>query len=684
MTGLEVDGGDRVIQYATTGGGRNITQTWGDDKVVLDYNPSADNPSPSLFDRFGRIKTMVYKRPIDTANPMTPSYSYGHDANGNRTRMEVTQVGHDDERDYLYGYDRLNRLVFAERGQYSPVNGGRIVNGGAGRAWNLDLLGNWSGSFGSGDDKSVIDYTTRHGSEPGYTFTGDTQVDDDIEAFTHHDTDETNKITQHSFDDDGDTGTASVDTDFYHDAAGNLVFDGEKFFKYDAWNRVAAVHDNNGVPPLSVDTLGNLSGTVGDPIATYDYDALGRRIRKFIAAQTDPPTPEKTYCFYYDGHRVIEHHEAVATNGTKLLKQFVYGLNYIDEPVAYYENDGTGNPTTTPHFILRDANYDVVAITNDQGDLVQQMTLDPYGNYLYIEDRNGNPYNGIDADVSALLIPLGRNALWYDPETGLYYNRARYYDPELGRFRQRDPSDTALGVARTLASNASRISVPARLSANAQYTDSSNFYNYLNSNPSIVVDPAGLYIYVSPTANGNNPFRHKFGPRAGQYASREEFKAQRERARARPGRERTLLPMRPLTDVMMNAAVNKFATYGYDEYMDRAELVAYFGKATSLCRVLQILDQEDKLPCSGTAFTAWETAGGIQKPDGTKTRERLIETYNVNLVSHKGACYATAYHFEQQRFLLWDLFWNPHGVAVIDIKLGKCPINTRTKNCKCS
>ena len=63
-----------------------------------------------------------------------------------------------------------------------------------------------------------------------------------------------------------------------------------------------------------------------------------------------------------------------------LHRQYVYGLNYVDEPVAYFDAAGT-----TPHFILQDANYDVVGVTSDQGVLEQQYTLSPYGQYLYIE-----------------------------------------------------------------------------------------------------------------------------------------------------------------------------------------------------------------------------------------------------------------------------------------------------------
>jgi RHS repeat-associated protein len=52
-----------------------------------------------------------------------------------------------------------------------------------------------------------------------------------------------------------------------------------------------------------------------------------------------------------------------------------------------------------------------------------------------------------------------------DPETGLYYFRARYQDPELGRFLQRDPLGYGAGV---------------------------NLYQYTSSSPTNWVDPFGL------------------------------------------------------------------------------------------------------------------------------------------------------------------------------------------------
>ena len=56
----------------------------------------------------------------------------------------------------------------------------------------------------------------------------------------------------------------------------------------------------------------------------------------------------------------------------------------------------------------------------------------------------------------------------WEPESGLYYYRARHYDPTIGRFLQPDP----IG-----------------------YADGLNMYQYVGGNPVIFVDPTGLILW---------------------------------------------------------------------------------------------------------------------------------------------------------------------------------------------
>ena len=58
----------------------------------------------------------------------------------------------------------------------------------------------------------------------------------------------------------------------------------------------------------------------------------------------------------------------------------------------------------------------------------------------------------------------------WDPETGLYYYRARYYDPKIGRFLSEDPIGFDGGV---------------------------NFHAYVSNNPVNFVDPLGLAEIIS-------------------------------------------------------------------------------------------------------------------------------------------------------------------------------------------
>ncbi len=66
-------------------------------------------------------------------------------------------------------------------------------------------------------------------------------------------------------------------------------------------------------------------------------------------------------------------------------------------------------------------------------------------------------------NTTELVTTTGRE---WDPETGLYYYRARYYDPRLGRFISEDP---------------------------IRFAGGNNFYAYVYGDPVNLVDPLGLW-----------------------------------------------------------------------------------------------------------------------------------------------------------------------------------------------
>jgi RHS repeat-associated protein len=118
----------------------------------------------------------------------------------------------------------------------------------------------------------------------------------------------------------------------------------------------------------------------------------------------------------------------------------VYGAG-LDEPLAYVAADGT---KTYTH---QDAQGSVVAVTDATGKLTSRYAYGPYGE---------------SSTLTGVARYTGRRI---DPETGLYYYRARMYSPALGRFLQQDPIGTSGGV---------------------------NLYAYVGNDPINLVDPSGL------------------------------------------------------------------------------------------------------------------------------------------------------------------------------------------------
>jgi len=162
---------------------------------------------------------------------------------------------------------------------------------------------------------------------------------------------------------------------------------------------------------------------------TFRYDPLGRRIEKSAATTTR---------YLYDQEDIVE--ELDGSNALRL--RYTHGPG-IDEPlarrdaatgvVAYYAADGLGSITDT---------------TNSAGLSTPLHRYDSYGTVLAGSSSGGNAFTGRE----------------WDPETGLYYYRARYYAPDAGRFLS---SDANVAVAGDMS------------------------YSYVADNPVGFIDPSG-------------------------------------------------------------------------------------------------------------------------------------------------------------------------------------------------
>ena len=266
---------------------------------------------------------------------------------------------------------------------------------------------------------------------------------------------------------------SSTSDTFAYDDAGNLVKDSQFIYTYDAWHRL--------VTAVSAE---DTDITIG----TYAYDALGRRIKKVVTNAGDLDGTE--LYFYGKGHQVIE----VRDGSENMIRQVVHGTQYIDEPLFAVFKDGVA-------FVHQDANYNVVALTDFAGKVLEHTYYTPYGIQTVDQETYWGDYDGdglvtaaeanddgdgnvldegdtcygadptdecriydfdfdndVDATDSTKLATLisattyrqpgqpysgigntrAHQGLIYDAELGSYQNRHRQYAASLKRFMQRD------------------------------------------------------------------------------------------------------------------------------------------------------------------------------------------------------------------------------------------------------
>lgn len=232
---------------------------------------------------------------------------------------------------------------------------------------------------------------------------------------------------------------------YQYDSEGNLIQRDAKAdnsyttYQWDHRNRLTALH--------VYDELGILEQTL-----TYQYNADDQLVYRNHqhAGSTTPVTEHYTY----DGAQ-------------RVLKQSALGA---DESInRYLWQPGTDQPLVderfsqlgaiSAHWAATDHLGSVNQLLDGTGEVVEHREYDSFGAIDEVFKTYGGPY-----DASQIASDVAFAGQMYDRASEMQYHRARWYDAGIGRFISEDPIQFG-----------------------------GNWYAYAGNNPTLFVDPTGLF-----------------------------------------------------------------------------------------------------------------------------------------------------------------------------------------------
>jgi RHS repeat-associated protein len=164
--------------------------------------------------------------------------------------------------------------------------------------------------------------------------------------------------------------------------------------------------------------------------------------------------------FYYSSSwQVLE--ERV---GGQTTVQYVWSPVYVDALILRDRDTDADGTLDERLWVVQDANFNVTAVVDDSGEVVERYIYDPFGQATVL-DAEWNVRSGGSAYDWLHLHQGGR----YDVTSGLYHFRFRDYSPTLGRWTSLDPLRYAAGDV--------------------------NLYRTVGNNPLNSLDPSGLFWY---------------------------------------------------------------------------------------------------------------------------------------------------------------------------------------------
>jgi RHS repeat-associated protein len=429
------DAGNRTV--LSLGGATHVTYGY-DQQSRLTGITRGSNTITFGYDTPSRRTSMTYPNGVvttygyDTESRLTSlgaslsgtpitSFSYILDSVGNRTRKTTLGWAED------YGYDEVYRLKSADRSAGTPTR------------WRFayDPAGNRTGD--QTDDAAMgatfNEVNELQARQPGgvLAFKGTTNEPAAVTVATKPaQTTSTNTFTAQTPVGSGTTDVAVAATD----PAGNVRTNTYRVtasgagttYTYDSNGNLTAKTEGSDTWAYEWNALNQLTRVTKNSVeqARFSYDPLGRRVEKVAGGATTSYT--------YDRAGIVREIRSSAT-----LK-YVHGPG-VDEPLAIDDGTALG-------YLHADALGTIVRVTNAAGAVTLTRQYDPWGSPQVAGDQPGYAFTGRD----------------WDPETALYYYRARYYDPAIARFVSED---------RVRDGQGSR-------------------YSYVRNRPTMLGDPSGM------------------------------------------------------------------------------------------------------------------------------------------------------------------------------------------------
>lgn len=363
-------------------------------RVLVERAP--DGEVRHRYDALGRLRGVVY--------PSGPEVTYDYDADSRVCAITDWQGGRSEVRYLDSGYEVRSPNHTLERHRDT----------GTGHPFEIAVWREAGGvladyRYALDDEDRIERVCDHHGSRTRYEY--------DAEHRLLKVTEGGSVIEEFSYDHAGNRHLASGSTAY--DTANQLRQHGPNSCTYDDRGQLKTLQTPQGDWRFVHSARGMLV-RVDRPDGTsvhFEYDALGRRIRKIHQATV--------VSYRWGGDVLLEEHRS--GDGVTVHREYAWYPATMT-PFAHRE----GGEVFRHHVDHRGA---PVSTTDSQGVVRWEAAYAAFG---WAEARTGAADGPADPRVRLA-------GQFNDPETGLHYNRFRYYSPIFGRYLTRDPLGLAAG-----------------------------------------------------------------------------------------------------------------------------------------------------------------------------------------------------------------------------------------------